>query len=207
MERKASRRLRLRVFGVWMSVLWATHATAQENLLVNSGFDEDLSGWEAAFGRPSVWTAEDAFGAPDSGAALLTHDEAIAGGALAILRQCHAIPGPGTYRISGYLRNLAGQPIPGNAAILVAPARNADCSGGLGNTTGPAPTTNTNWTYREWDFLISHATVPYEAILVSLAIGKSQAVITPRSAMFDGVELISLDLPDAIFSNGFDADD
>jgi hypothetical protein len=193
----------LQAFAALASLALAPAAGAQ-NLLDNPGFDVDLSGWEMLSGRPSSWMAEDVFGDPASGSVLITHDEASAGGYRIILRQCHPIAGPGNFRIRGYLRNLPDQPVPGNAAIIVAPARNADCTGGFGNSTGPASSTGSNWQYREWDFVVSHATVAYQAIMVNLAILKTVAVSTPRSAMFDQIELLSLDLPDAIFLDGFE---
>lgn len=195
---------RLRFVAILASLGVATGVSAQTNLLANPRFDADLGGWEMAFGRPSQWDAEDVFGDPLSGSALLSHEEAVAGGFLTILRQCVPIPGPGNFRIGGWIKNLPDQPVAGSAAITVAAARFADCTGGFGNATGPAAASSPNWQYREWDFGVSHATIPYAAIMVNLAILKAQATTEPRRALFDDLELISLESPDPIYADGFD---
>lgn len=177
---------------------------AQPNLLVNPGFDVDLDGWEIAFGRPAVWDVEDVLSASDSGSALLTNVEPFAGGFLTILRQCVPIPGPGSYRIAGWVRNLPDQPVPGSASIIAQPARFADCTGGFANSFGTQAVTSTTWQYREAAFAVSHDVVPYAAIQVSLAVLKAQAVATPRSAWFDEIELVSLEPLDPIFANDFE---
>jgi hypothetical protein len=165
---------------------------AHPNLLANPGFDSGLSGWSRYADRDATPDPEDGFGHPASGSARLTHDQAVTGN-LIILQQCVPIAGPGTFRISGMTRNLPDQAVPGNASIVVQPARNADCTGGFGSPNGTATTTTTTWQYRETDFTISHEVVQWQAIMVSLAVGKAQAVATPRVALFDNIALRSLD--------------
>lgn len=182
----------------------ATGVSAQPNLLANPGFDADLGGWEIAFDRPAAWSPDDLLGDPQSGAALVTHDEPLAGGFLTILRQCVPIDGPGDFRIAGWVRNLPDQGVPGSAAIVVAPVRHADCTGGAGTANGTQAVSASNWQYRETTFSVSHDTVAYQAVEVRLAVLKAQAVVTPRAALFDEVELVSLAPVDAVFADGFD---
>lgn len=189
-----------------LALAWAAaSAHAQPNLLDNPGFDQDLSGWDIVQERPAVWDPEDAVALPDSGSARLTHDEPLGGGYLSILRQCVPIDGADQFRISGLMFNPPDQPISGSAAIQAIPTRFADCTGAVGFIYGPDDVSSSgNWQYREATFSTEHPTIDFQAIEIRLMVLKAQAVETPRVALFDEIELVSLTPQDAIFASGFE---
>jgi hypothetical protein len=144
--------LRRFVFGVCL--LWCVQGQAQ-NLVVNTGFATDLSGW-GTFGTTSpddgtrTWNSDDVNAAPTSGSAEFTVDAA---GAKVGLAQCLPATGGQNYLYYARAKFLAGQSTGLSRAVMeVAYYASADCSGasaggeGLGAVIGLAyPLSDTVW--------------------------------------------------------------
>jgi hypothetical protein len=118
----------MRILSCVTVALWlAAPLPAYDNLVVNGGFDSDLSGWSSGLGA-SAWSPEDA-GGGTSGSALLSCDDPAAGTACDPIMQCVAVA-PGPHLLRAAFRTPGGQSRTGDAYLIAYAYAGAGCSGG-----------------------------------------------------------------------------
>src|ERR1700680_5018493 len=98
---------------------------AQQNLLLNSTFDTDLSSWTTGSNHPVRWQAVDADGSPKSGS-MITKFPAQSGGAN-LLTQCVPVTAGAAYELSLKMRSTNPDPGVGEGAFGF--FNSTDCSG------------------------------------------------------------------------------
>lgn len=117
-----------RAIGLLTLAVLAVPAIAQDNLVVNSGFDTDVSGWQQG-AWPGEWRAFDADGSNASGSLFLTNDT---GGSLTghAWTQCFPIT-PGTAVEAGAMTYIpVGQDSDEEPITVLISYESGDCSTG-----------------------------------------------------------------------------
>ncbi len=184
------------------------------NLVLNPGFLVDLRLWPVVTPNVSTWTAPGAAGGPGSALVSYTRGDPSQppAGTLQGLSQCVHIPGPGTYRLTGFAygdgnglerdrpslrwtlrNNPGGEACSGSASAEgIVPFANAS---GFVATTSPATID-----------VPAGAWTDYTNVEVRLAVVEgSLEVLATTSGHFDGIVLDTTAVPvDALFSNGFE---
>jgi sulfatase modifying factor 1 len=152
------------------------------NLIVNPGFDSDLSGWDN-IGLTS-WSSEDARGDDSSGSARLNLSVA---SSYAIRSSCvTAFPGEEFFYSASYLIP-PGQPTAGQAMIRISSFSQVDCTGGgLGSDT--TVDDMTFWTTFGNRFVAPGGTASVKIFLVSRMAGGTGDF----AVHFDDVELVAV---------------
>lgn len=176
----------------------ASCALAQ-NLLGNSDFATDLSGWQFPDATPS-WSPFDVDGSPNSGSAHAVNSQANADTMLVVLSQCVPITQAGLYivRASGYA--ATGQSSGHLVAGYTLDLHHIDCSGGFSAAGGDYITTAGQWgSYSTGAVLRIDAPQPLMSINVRLRVDKTDAGGS-FGGYFDAVSQIR----DTIFINSFE---
>lgn len=131
----------LGVFALLLSCLAAWPAGAQQNVLVNGSFDEDVLGWAPVENYMSVsFDADDVDGDMESGSAVVTFNDTIEGDVGSVAQCIQVRPGQ-VYTGTASYRIAPGQMRVGTAEMRFAWYTSSDCSGfssatGFGNTGG-----------------------------------------------------------------------
>ena len=133
------RRTLRRLFPLSLLLLLFAAPALSQNLLVNPGFDRDLSGWTVATdvypsGRADVyasaaWSASDAQGAVSSGSAELRMNAALQSNASAFLSQCVDVS-PST-RYAGHARAMVASQINASVRVLIDFFDGPGCTGNV----------------------------------------------------------------------------
>ena len=169
----------------------ASAAFAAVNLIANSTFDTNLSGWSNLFSRPGSWSSVDAGSNPASGSALLVNDSSPSnGGVPLVLTQCiAALPSTG-YIYGGQFMVPAGQPADTRAHVFVETFASADCSGAALQLTDRG---SQGVAAFEWLGNSVKTTPDVHSILVGIGVFKPIGVTATASAYFDNVFLVQGD--------------
>lgn len=203
---KDSRSLLLRVLlhTVVMSLIPASTALGQ-NLVVNPGFDTDLSSWGNPFNRTAEWDMSDEFDNPASGSVRLVHDLIGNNGSLAILVHCvDVVPGD-LYVFGGSFLVPTGQPdveLTGSVRVVGYP--DADC---VPNDVGDFAFSSIAQALDAWQPLSGVYVAPegVHSARLLLAIGKASGVTEDTFLYVDNVYFERLE--PLIFFNGFETTD
>lgn len=159
-------------------------ALAQGNLLTNSGFDVDLSGWENPNNRSAIWTEGDASGSPLSGAAVVANVGPGNDTAQLVLVKCVRVTGSTEYDFGGQLRVPIWQPTFIAATIVIETFDSGDCS-------GPVLQIQTLGTSRvdDWEIVGSSTTTASTSgsALVGLGVFKPSGVDNDTIGVFDNI--------------------
>ncbi len=182
----------------FLSLLASAPVTAQ-NVIMNPGFDIDLSNWENPFFNPAVWDSRDAGASTTSGSALLTNTLGN-GGSTAILSQCHEVSEGATVDVSAWVYQPSGQTGVGDGDFRFAFHSGALCQNEI---SGP----HYSSVYSDldtWFEITSTATAPPSAgsVLLYLAV-RGFVLGEDFSVHFDDVVLTVTD--GLIFSDGFES--
>jgi hypothetical protein len=107
-----------------------TAAAEPINLVINPGFDANLSGWTQPNTAPfAEWSMDDHSGVQTSGSAHIVDNTAVGGGSIRIvLTQCVSIATAGYYAIGSAQKVPLNQN--GGVAFSFAASATSDCSGG-----------------------------------------------------------------------------
>lgn len=172
-----------------------------QNLVSNSGFDTDVTGWSPFLMASIAWSSLDATAAPSSGSAFLTNSSTTAIDGTGA-RQCiDGLGGGLRYRISADILVPGGQSTTGEAYLLVQWYDQPGCGGGnLGLFTSPAIMTSTP---DVWYTSVESGEAPTgtQSARLRLSIIKIEDSGS-LDANFDNVEFI-----EHIFSDGFESGD
>jgi len=182
----------------WLLAMLPALAGAQ-NMLVNGGFDADLSGWDFPDATP-VWTSFDIADAPDSGSALATNAATTPDSTVVVLRQCLPITKAGLYTLRASVFVPTGQ-VDGEAIASYGYGMSADCSTGFFGLGGFFMPSMGVWkTYDSGTKINVPSDLPVISMFIQVRLDK-----TPDAgvfeAYFDNVSLIY----DGIFDDGFES--
>jgi hypothetical protein len=157
------------------------------NLLVNPGFDTDLSGWTVLFGRTASRSTLDAGNNPGSGSALVVNELNPSNGATPlVLAQCLAAFPSTIYSFGGLLRVPAGQPDFTSAQIIVHTYASGNCSGNALQTESESTDSVSGWESESKTF----TTFPgVQSIFFALGVFKPTGVAVNASGLFDNLFL------------------
>jgi len=178
------------------------------NLVRNQEFDEDLHIWTDVAPAATSWSAEDHVGSSASGS-IEIYDTTTATRVVGS-SQCIGIPGPGTYRLSGYgwTHGERFLPNPDHAILGWAYRRDsADCTGSAIAGSGESQAADAaDWRAIGAQFIVVAAGdwTPATTIEVQLIQEKTSNPIGGASDLvrFDGIVLVPD--TDVIFADGFD---
>lgn len=165
---------------------------AANNLLVNAGFDRDLSGWYNRYSREASWATEDSAGRPDSGSVRLTDPFTGNGGTLLALEQCLPSVGGRRYLFGGKLRVPEGQPSSVGGAIFLIAYREPNCSGAATSTA--VGSGSNSWTTLSRNFTTPEGTA---SVAIAFGVNKDVGVTDPGSVLFDDL-LLRVDPPQGL---------
>lgn len=178
-------------------------AKAAGNLLINSDFDADLTGWDNPLARPAQWQPVDAGGDPASGSAHLINDTPVGNdGTLLILSQCMPATAGHVYAFGADLQLPPGQPEFTTAGVFLISYSSGDCSLGELNFQGATLSATSGWQSVSGELATSPDT---QSLILTLGVSKPGSVTVETKAYFDRVYLVDLD-DDVVFANGFESE-
>jgi len=199
------RRTLRRLFPLSLLLLLFADPALSQNLLVNPGFDRDLSGWSVATdvyptGRADVyasaaWSAPDALGSASSGSAELQMNATLQSNASASLSQCVAVR-PST-RYAGYARARVASQLNATVWVLIDFFDGPLCAGGVlhdPNSTSdwalPPHTFEANDSGGAWLPGAANATTPVGAVSarLSLSVAGSGTFYASRASFAGNVD-------------------
>ena len=174
---------------VLLAVALVPAPALSQNLLVNPGFDDDVSGWQAEVASEALavdWVADDALGQPGSGALRLTdvlpdeHSNVYGVG------QCLPVTAGAAYDLSGWVRIPAGQVRAGTALLQVIWYADAACSQLVDFDRAETTDTSGEWRLLGQTGLVAPAGAQWAE--VDLDVGRFGAP-GPFAALFDEIAL------------------
>jgi hypothetical protein len=177
-------------------------------LVLNGGFDGDVSQWPEIVAGASAFQAEDAAGSAASGSLRITEN----GGSIRVLRarrQCVQLPFAGTFALNARARSYSTALFRDTPSLVWRLRPNsADCSGAA-TAEGELPLPNTT----TWAQAAQPATIalgsaewtPNSTLEIEL-VATDNEVVPPNniSVAIDQVTLLETVLADAVFANGFE---
>lgn len=165
-------------------------AADAQNLIVNGGFDADISAWQPTgfSGTDAGWDDEDAAGTPGSGSARVTIDGSVpAGFSTTGMLQCLPVTGGATYELSGDLKTPAAAGSSGLTFLAGDWHGDSACSSLLDSSpavTGGAPGV--------WSSQSISITAPAAAVAVAVSLVTSRLSGTePLESGFDNLSLVA----------------
>ncbi len=168
------------------------------NLLVNPGFEGDLSGWSQPFGNLVVWNELDYGESGDSGSALIINDTDPSGGGVPVaLRQCVPVESGRRY-LYGMQNYIPSGQAPNSAGYLIVDAHaGSDCLGTPVTSHFIGQFNDLNWHHADGALATD---VGVQSLRLSLGVLKPAGVSAVVQAFFDDIYL----LDDQLFGNGFE---
>jgi predicted outer membrane repeat protein len=184
------------------------------NLALNQGFVEDLRLWTTVWPGAASWSSS---GANSTGSTHISYTRSDpdmpAAGTLIGLSQCIRIPGPGSYRLSGFAYGDGSSNLDRDRVSLRwtyrASTNGETCTGsitGEGTVTFPSAATFVAPTSAAIIDVPASQWTDYSAVEVSLAVVEgSLDLLTTTSGHFDGIVLEHVEvMPSALFANSFE---
>ena len=187
---------RLKVIIVALTIFWQ-QVNAQENMIVNSGFDWDLSSWQLSGDVLPVWTSLlDVNGSTSSGSAYIVNNQVAETTDVEVLHQC--LPNTSkAYIIGTWVYIPQNQAVTGSVVIRYSLYYNSnDCTGSYYGGGGRLTTETGQWV------LLMHDPHYHSAV------GSIEYIIAIRKTEANGEFVAYVDdaflFSDVIFSQSFE---
>lgn len=164
----------------------ASTALAQGNLIVNAGFDTDLSGWDNPQARSALWSELDPSNSPASGSALIANVGSGNNTTQLVLNQCVPANGSVEYRWGGQVRLPSLQPEFTSARIMILIYDSADCSGSALQIESVGSVGVDEWELTAESIVADSAA---QSIRIGLGIFKPSGVDSEVNGLFDNIFL------------------
>jgi hypothetical protein len=164
-----------------------------ENLLVNAGFDSDLSGWTVdGMFTHAAWNRDDVAEDPSSGSVRLTNPASEERFFVSRLNQCVPVVGGAQYDFGAFIREPPGQSASGRALVELRWFPNGACEGfDIGGSPGAVPIENIpgEWVLAQEESSFATVFAPEAAAsaIVSLEVVNNDQPEGTRTALFDDV--------------------
>ncbi len=166
-----------------------------QNLLVNSDFDTDLTGWDG----PAVWDPADAFGSPSSGSATWINN--FTAGGSTIVRQCVELnPWIEGYDFAAHVFIPSGQPGEGYTYLTIAFYSDADCTTFLS-----APGSSGFYGFDNWTLMNSTGWTPNGAVSARVSVANQKTATGDFQTSCDAIYFARN--PEMVFGDGFESED
>ncbi len=190
----------LRFAAVVFAACCLTSVAEGQNLVTNSGFDSDVTGWSVWPTASIVWSPLDADANPASGSALVTNLSTTPGDGTGTKQCIEGLVGGQTYRVAADILVPGGQSNTGSAYLLVQWSFQTGCSELSDFFLSPAITTSTP---DVWNTSVASGEAPpgTQSARLTLSIFKTQNSGT-LDANFDNVAFEEL-----LFGDWFESGD
>jgi hypothetical protein len=180
---------------IGLAVLIGGAAQAQDNLVMNPGFDTDLTGWANLFGRPAVWSPLDASASPDSGSARVSNDAGGGAGTPVVLTQCFPLSASTEYRLRVQALVPTGQAQFTTANTFALVFGSSDCSGEALQISTVGVFSPGQWELGEEIF---QSAVGARSVQIGLGVSKPEGVTELTTAHFDNLSLRPTGAPNVL---------